>query len=172
VAQKLSASSEDRSTLHIAGADRGPAAVAAPVQTGARASGRENPAVAAHRVLVVDDNRDAAYSLKLVLEILGYSVSFAFDGGSAIARAAEFRPTIAMLDIGLPDMDGYQLATVLRRQQPPPLLVAITGRGEHEDRMRAKEVGFSHHILKPVDFVVLQQVLEGAAGLLPQTDAS
>jgi len=119
-------------------------------------------AAVAHRVLVVDDNRDAAYSLKLVLEILGYNVSFAFDARSAIACAADFRPTIAMLDIGLPDMDGYELAVQLSRQQPPPLLVAVTGRGEPEDRDRARAVGFSHHIVKPVDFVVLQQILDAA----------
>ena len=124
-------------------------------------------AVGEHRVLVVDDNRDAAYSLKLVLEILGYSVSFAFDARSAISCAREFRPTIAMLDIGLPDMDGYELALELRRQNPPPLLVAVTGRGEPEDQDRAREVGFSHHIIKPVDFVVLQQILDQAADQPP-----
>lgn len=121
-------------------------------------------AVVCHRVLVVDDNRDAAFSLKLVLEILGHAVSVAHDGQSALASAREFAPTIAMLDIGLPDMDGYSLAISLREQNASLLLVAVTGRGEQEDLERAKQVGFSHHIVKPVDFAVLQQVLDEAAG--------
>jgi two-component system OmpR family response regulator len=114
---------------------------------------------AAHRVLVVDDHPDSAHSMTLILEILGYEVSYALDGRSALARADEFQPTIAILDIGLPDMDGYTLATALRRRNPPPLLVAVTGHGDPQDRLRALEVGFAHHIVKPVDFGILQQVL-------------
>ena len=105
------------------------------------------------RVLVVDDNVDAAEMLATLLEMNGYAVSVEFDGASALATALRERPAVALLDIGLPDMDGMELARRLRAQPQTAdaVLVALTGYGQAEDQEQARQAGFNHHMVKPAD---------------------
>jgi len=111
---------------------------------------------------VVEDNRDAARSLELLLKLIGCEVRVAFDGSSALALLPEFTPRAAILDIGLPDFDGYELARRIRDQRlPAPVtLIALTGWGEEEDRRNSAEAGFDHHLTKPVRFEELSELLE------------
>jgi signal transduction histidine kinase/DNA-binding response OmpR family regulator len=106
-----------------------------------------------HRILVVDDNRDAADSLALVLRLMGHEVHVCHDGAGALAATRELRPEVVLLDIGLPEMDGYEVARRLRTDPElnDTLLVAITGYGQEQDLRRSREVGFDHHLVKPVD---------------------
>ena len=103
------------------------------------------------RVLVVDDNVDAARTLAMVLESTGFEVRTAHDGYTAVDIAREFAPSAAVLDIGLPGMDGYELAAALRRDDATIPLVALTGYGQPSDRSRAVQAGFAVHFVKPVD---------------------
>ena len=113
------------------------------------------------RVLLVDDNVDAAESLAMLLRLWGHEVAVAHDGPAALRAAEGQRPQVALLDIGLPGMDGYELARRLRSQ--PGLgrvvLVALTGWGQEEDRRRSQEAGFDHHLTKPVELGALQKLL-------------
>jgi signal transduction histidine kinase len=129
----------------------------------ARAAG----SVAGHRVLVVDDNQDFANSLALILRATGNDVRTAHDGRSALALADEFRPDIGFLDIGLPSLNGYDLARHLRkaRDTRAMTLVAITGWGQEKDRRQAFDAGFDHHLVKPVE---TQRVLEILGKLAPR----
>ncbi|MDB4986968.1 MAG: Chemotaxis protein methyltransferase CheR [Myxococcaceae bacterium] len=105
------------------------------------------------RVLVVEDDEDSALLLAETLGDHGYAVEVAHDGASAIAKALEFKPQVAVLDVGLPDMDGYQLAAKLRTltELPPGLrLIALTGYGGDEERRRSREAGFDVHLVKPI----------------------
>ena len=113
------------------------------------------------RVLVVDDNRDAAASMALLLRSSGHEVETADDGPGALARVREFKPDAVLLDIGLPGMSGYEVATRLRATAgpTPPTLIAITGYAQTDDRKRALEAGFHHHLVKPVNFEVLNALL-------------
>jgi len=113
------------------------------------------------RILVVDDNRDAAQALRLLLEGDGHEVQVANDGPSGLAAAREFRPDVALLDIGLPKMNGYELAQRMREEPSldSTLLIAVTGYGQMNDRARASASGFHHHLVKPVEFGALQQLL-------------
>ena len=118
-------------------------------------------AAAPAKVLVVDDNRDAADTLTTFLEMLGLHARQANDGESAMAAALDFSPDVVLLDIGLPGMDGYQVARALRAD--PRLarttLIALTGWGAEDDRRRAMDAGFDDHLTKPVDLGVLEDVL-------------
>lgn len=119
--------------------------------------------IADKRVLVVEDDEDSALLLAETLGDHGYLVEVAHDGASALTKAAAFKPQFAVLDVGLPDMDGYQLATRMRSlsQLPPTLrLVALTGYGGDEERQRSKAAGFDVHLVKPVLPDVLAQALE------------
>jgi CheY-like chemotaxis protein len=111
---------------------------------------------------VVDDNADAATSLGELLEALGHEVSVRFDGKSALADVAAFVPEVLVLDIGLPDMDGYELARRLRAEPATgqARYLALTGYGQAHDRTLARVAGFDHHFVKPVDIVALQAVLD------------
>ena len=112
------------------------------------------------RVLVVDDNEDAANSLATLLEVMGYEVRTAYDGPEAIEAADQFQPAVALLDIGLPRLSGYDIARHVReRRGSGVLLVAITGWGQEDDRRRAREAGFDHHFTKPADFEVLLELI-------------
>jgi signal transduction histidine kinase len=113
-------------------------------------------------VLVVDDNEDAAMMLADYLESLGYRVRAAHDGPAALKAASEVAPDIALLDIGLPVMDGFELAARLRQSGlgPDLKLVAITGYGQAADRERTRESGFDAHLVKPVDLDVLAELLQ------------
>ena len=112
------------------------------------------------RVLVVDDNEDAATSLSMMLGMLGYEVRVAHDGLEAVRAADEFVPEAALLDIGLPHLSGYDVARHIRsRQGDEVLLVAITGWGTAEDVKRSQDAGFDHHFTKPADPDRLRQIL-------------
>ncbi len=113
------------------------------------------------RVLVVDDNEDAADSLATLLGVMGYEVRIAYDGPEAIVAADEFKPAVALLDIGLPKLSGYDIARHVRaRRGTEVLLVAITGWGQEEDRRRARDAGFDHHFTKPADFERLLELID------------
>lgn len=104
-------------------------------------------------VVVVDDNRDAAESLALVLRFHGAEVATAYDGASALSRARQQRPHVMLLDLGMPGMDGFKVAAELQRAftDQPPLLVALTGWGQQEDVQRTRLAGFAAHLVKPVE---------------------
>jgi CheY-like chemotaxis protein len=108
---------------------------------------------AGRRILVADDNRDAAESLAMLLELAGHEVRVANHGRAALAVAQVFRPDTALLDIGMPDMNGYEVAQALRGASWAAglRLIALTGWGQESDRQRALEAGFDHHVVKPVD---------------------
>jgi len=113
------------------------------------------------RVLVVEDSVDSAETMALLLERWGYDVQIAHDGGSALRVARQFRPQVILLDIGLPDMDGYAVAHRLRGEDlGGAMLVALTGYGEAQDRARAQQAGFDHHLTKPVEPEALQKLLD------------
>ena len=113
------------------------------------------------RVLVVDDNADAAEIMSDALRALGHEVATAHDGVEALAMAEHFHPDTALLDIGLPVMDGYELARRLRDLLPSlaPRLIAITGYGQDADKERTRQAGFAHHLIKPVDLARVQELL-------------
>jgi CheY-like chemotaxis protein len=118
------------------------------------------------RVMVVDDNQDAAETLAMALALLGCEAKIAHTGVQALELAPVFRPAVALLDIGLPDMTGYELARRLRLVPGGATmkLIATTGWGQEKDRERAFDAGFDHHLTKPIDFDLLR-------GLLPQAIA-
>jgi PAS domain S-box-containing protein len=137
--------------------DTPPAASAAHEPEG----GRRAKAAVTHRILVVDDNRDSADSLAMLLRLVGHDVRTVHDGRQALVVAATYRPDLVLLDIGLPGMDGFAVARHLRSQ--PELagvvLVALTGYGSDEDRRQAQAAGFNHHMVKPVNFDALNELL-------------
>ena len=113
------------------------------------------------RVMLVDDNADAAATLAMALRMVGYDVRTAGDGLAALRIAGEFHPDAALLDIGLPVMDGYELATRLReRCGDATRLIALTGYGQRSDRLRAHQAGFEAHLVKPVEFGEVHRTLE------------
>jgi PAS domain S-box-containing protein len=117
--------------------------------------------IAGKRILFVDDNRDAAESLRMMLELLGADVRVAYNGRDAIERFAECQPTAMLLDIGMPGMDGYEVAREIRARADgsTALIVALTGWGQEDDRRRSREAGFDHHLVKPADLETLERVL-------------
>jgi len=118
------------------------------------------------RILVVDDNVDAAESLSRLLRLQAHEVRVAYDGLAALAAARDMNPDVVLLDIGLPKMDGLEVAKSLRAHAdgPRPLLVAMTGFGQAEDRARTAAAGFDHHLTKPVDPKLLQSLMRTARG--------
>jgi signal transduction histidine kinase/ActR/RegA family two-component response regulator len=117
-----------------------------------------------HRVLVVDDNQDAGRSLGHLLRILGAEVQVVHDGPAALDLLNSYRPTIVLLDIGMPTMDGYEVARRIREnpQWRDCQLVALTGWGQEEDRRRSSEAGFDHHLVKPADVGMLRSIFASA----------
>ena len=124
---------------------------------GSRRAEDELPSARPCRVLVVDDNADAAGTLAMLLELHGHETREAADGPAALASAAEFQPHMILLDIGLPGMDGYEVARRLRASSTTraATLVALTGYGREEDRQLSLSAGFDHHLVKPADPVEL-----------------
>jgi PAS domain S-box-containing protein len=117
------------------------------------------------RVMVVDDNVDAAQMLAALLEVQGHAVCVEYDAKGALERARRERPEVLLLDIGLPDMDGYELAKCLRAQpeSADATLVALTGYGQSQDRKEAEQAGFDHYLVKPADMDQVNEVLSEAA---------
>ena len=112
------------------------------------------------RILVVDDSVDSAETLAELLKIWGHDVRLAHDGPGAVAAARDYRPEVVLLDIGLPGMDGFAVAAQLRKEGiGGRMLVALTGYGEKQDRDKARQVGFDHHLVKPIDPDILQKLL-------------
>jgi signal transduction histidine kinase/CheY-like chemotaxis protein len=113
------------------------------------------------RVLIVDDNQDGADLLDLALRSMGHTTRVAYDGPEALAAARDFHPEVALIDIGLPVMDGYEVAERLRAMFDGacPRLVAVTGYGQESDRQRAREAGFDRHLVKPVELSRLSELL-------------
>lgn len=116
---------------------------------------------ASQRVLVVDDNGDAADTLGALLEILGAEVQVAYDGSAALRAMDAFQPRVVVLDLGMPGMDGYEVARRIRElpASRQPTLIALTGWGQEKDRQLTEAAGFDHHLIKPVDIRALQAVL-------------
>ena len=116
------------------------------------------------RILVVDDHKDAARVLGILLNSLGHEVQTANDGRQALDAVASFRPEIVFCDIGLPTIDGYEVARRVRQQ--PDLngikLIALTGWGQDQDKQRTREAGFDHHLVKPVAVKTLRELLAAA----------
>jgi CheY-like chemotaxis protein len=112
-------------------------------------------------VLVVENEVATAEMLGMLLELWGHTVQAIHDGPAALAAAPSFRPEVVLCDIGLPGMNGYQLAPQLRQQEglSKSVLIAITGYGQEEDQRRAHEAGFDHHMTKPVDPAALEKLL-------------
>jgi two-component system CheB/CheR fusion protein len=137
------------------GSEQGPPVAAALVR---------DAAVKPRMILVVDDNHDSADSLGMLLEALGAEVQVAHGGIEALEAYGSFQPDVVLLDIGMPGMDGYEVARRIRASAGGGriLLVAVSGWGKEEDRRRARAAGFDHHLTKPADFGSLQALL--AAG--------
>ena len=113
------------------------------------------------RVLVVDDNIDSAQCLGMLLEETGHDVKLAYDGPSGLQAAIDFRPNVVLLDIGLPGLNGFEVAKRIREQ--PTLknivLVALTGYGHESELRRSDEAGFDLHLVKPTDFLKIKEIL-------------
>jgi two-component system, OmpR family, response regulator len=118
---------------------------------------------ATRRILVVDDNQDAAVSLALLLGAAGYKVETSFDGSAALEAFQSFGPDVCVLDINMPDMNGYELARRIRALKPehPPLLATVTAYNDDDHLDRAAEAGFDLHFTKPADPVDVVEQLEG-----------
>jgi CheY-like chemotaxis protein len=113
------------------------------------------------RVLVVEDNTDSAETLAAMLDIMGHEAHIAHDGQEGLAEVARLNPSVVLLDIGLPGMTGFEVAEQLRSSNSNHslMLIALTGYGSDTDRARAKAAGFDHHLVKPVDFGILEKLL-------------
>jgi CheY-like chemotaxis protein len=113
------------------------------------------------RILVVDDNHDSALSMAMMLQIMGHDTRTAHDGESAVSTAETFLPEVMLLDIGLPKLNGYEVAQRIREKTwgQSMYLIAVTGWGQDEDRQRSSEVGLNLHMVKPVEPAALEKLL-------------
>ena len=136
--------------------------LANPVEAGA-AHDNQWRGTSKRRILVVDDNKDTVRGFSRLLNLLGQDVQTAHNGEEALAVASRFLPDFILLDIGLPDIDGYELAVRLRTLDScrNAVIVAVSGYGQEEDRRRSREAGFNHHLIKPVDLDALSAILSG-----------
>jgi two-component system CheB/CheR fusion protein len=137
-----------------------------PAQPGDAATQAADRPMVAKRILVVDDNVDAAATLALLLKSLGHETCVVHDGVQALRMAVQFRPEVVLLDIGMPGLDGYEVARRLRalKRERPLRIVAITGWGQEADRARSREAGFDVHLVKPVDPTVLTSAIANNNG--------
>jgi CheY-like chemotaxis protein len=119
-----------------------------------------------HRILLVEDSRDVAEGMALLLELEGHEVVIAADGEEGLAAADRMEPDVVLLDIGLPRLDGWEVARRLRQRWPKGdlLLVAITGYGQERDRARSEQVGIDRHLVKPVSLEEVRRVLAAFQG--------
>lgn len=119
------------------------------------------PPIRRFKILVVDDNHDSALSMAMMLSIMGHDTRTAHDGESAVATAAAFLPDVVLLDIGLPKLNGYEVAQRIREAAwgASMYLIAVTGWGQEEDRQRSSEVGLNMHMVKPVEPAALETLL-------------
>ncbi len=117
--------------------------------------------LASHRILVVDDNRDSAKTLAMLLGITGHETAVAHDGLAAVEAAGSFRPEVILLDIGLPKLNGYEVCRAIRKEDwgTPIVIVALTGWGQDDDRRKSTEAGFNGHLVKPVEHDALVKLL-------------
>jgi CheY-like chemotaxis protein/two-component sensor histidine kinase len=143
--------------------------LAADVEASAKTDGpaRTSNVLSPRRVLVVDDNRDSAHSLAMLLQFLGAEVQTANSGADALAAIESFRPNVVLLDLGMPEMDGYEVARRIRARTEfsDIMLIALTGWAQDEDRRRAQNAGFDHHLVKPADISALEALLMPRDGL-------
>jgi CheY-like chemotaxis protein len=149
-------------------------AAEAPARTAPARPGTDGGLTERLRLLVVDDNVDAADSLAMALRLSGQEVRVAYDGAAALTIAAEIQPEAVLLDIGMPIMDGYVVAKRLRETAGSErvLLIAVTGWGQDEDRRLSKAAGFNHHLVKPVDPGILVPLIARHRAELAWTDLS
>ncbi len=145
-------------TIRLPAANRPPEARPAPEER------RESPSRRSSRILVVDDNVDMAMGLARLLMFLGHEVRTVHNGAEAIRAARELSPEFVLLDIGLPEMDGYEVARRLRQEEGcrHAVIVAVSGYGQEEDQVRGRIVGFDHHLVKPVDHNALLTILSAS----------
>lgn len=122
----------------------------------------DSPTRIGQRVLIVDDNSDAGRALEQLLEHRGHTTELATDGASALKSINSFKPQIALIDIGLPDIDGYSLAEQIHAMNDAPVLIALSGYGQEEDRERSRLAGFKHHLTKPVRIADLEGALRSS----------
>lgn len=145
-----------------AGRDRAAFIVHPPRGTRTQAEQSAGPGPAGPRILIIEDLRDTADTLRRLLEILGYEVAVAYTGPEGVQRALEWLPDVVLSDLGLPGLDGFGVAAALRRNpvMARVRLIAITGYGSPEARKRSREAGFDEHLVKPVDLALLRSVLD------------
>jgi PAS domain S-box-containing protein len=143
-----------------------PALAQKSAKSGAASAARPRQPRARKRVLVVDDNRDSADTMTALLLAWGHEVRTLYDGESVISIVAEYQPDVVLLDIGLPKVNGYDLARQLRQSGNPRriVLVAFTGYGQDDHRRRVREAGFDHHLLKPLEPEALAKIIDAAPG--------
>jgi CheY-like chemotaxis protein len=127
-----------------------------PARAGSTSARRER-----HRILVVDDNRDSANSMCKLLTQMGHTTFTAYDGLDAVEKVGTLQPDVVLLDIGLPKLNGYEVARRLRERENGRgiVLIAVTGWGQEEDRRRSKDAGFDEHLTKPVEYDALAKIL-------------
>jgi CheY-like chemotaxis protein len=126
------------------------------------------------KILVVDDSRDAADTFAILLELSGHHVQTAYTGQRGLELAETFRPHVLLLDIGIPDLDGYQLAKKIRASPwgRGTILIAVTGWGQEEDRRRAFEAGFNHHLTKPIAAETVESLIQSLGTVRERTKAN
>ncbi|MBV8487203.1 MAG: response regulator [Planctomycetaceae bacterium] len=123
------------------------------------------PSVAGSRILIVDDNKDLATSLARLLRLLGHEVEVVFDGLKAIEAVRAYHPRVILLDLGLPSIDGYQVARNLRQEGFKDIvIIALSGYGQEEDRRRSQEAGMNYHVTKPADVKTISNLIARPIG--------
>jgi len=123
------------------------------------AANAQSSSAPTRRILIVDDNQDSADSLAMLLELEGHQVRAVYTAMDALEQVSVFAPEIVLLDIGLPGMNGYDVAQKINAMAHPPRLIAVSGYAQREDKERSAAAGFSAHLVKPVDIAALKKVL-------------
>ena len=125
----------------------------------------DTPTMAVSRILVVDDDRDTADSMATLLRMLGHDITVAYTGMDALREVDKCDPHVVLLDIGMPSMNGYEVAKRLRKQMPDVVIVALSGYGQRKNKVHARDVGIDHYLVKPVELSKLQSLLACSATL-------